>query len=88
MEARLYELIRDYQAAHAETLGGRMLEFHADALHRFARVHPDRYPEYILDDGRLANAIALARRDGEIVPPPSGHRDEPLLLRGDHDHAP
>ena len=61
MEARLYELIRDYQADRATALGGPLAEFRADALRHFALDRPDRYPEYILDDGRLAHAIGLAR---------------------------
>ena len=87
MEARLYELIRDYQADRATVLGGSVPEFHAEALRRFALARPDRYPEYILDDGRLAHAIAHARTAGEILPPPSSHRDEPLVLRIDRDRA-
>jgi hypothetical protein len=87
MEARLYELIRDYQADRATALGGPIAEFRADALRHFALDRPDRYPEYILDDGRLAHAIGLARINGEILPPPSGHRDEPLTLRIDRDRA-
>ena len=87
MEARLYELIRDYQADRATVLGGSIAEFRADALRHFALDRPDRYPEYILDDGRLSHAIALARLAGEILTPPSGHRDEPLVLRIDRDHA-
>jgi hypothetical protein len=88
MEARLLELIRDYQASRAATVGGIVAEFHVEALHRFASGHPDRYPEYILDDGRLDRAIALARRAGEILPPESGHRDETLVLRIDRERAP
>ena len=83
MEARLYELIRDYQADRARSLGAPILEFRADALRRFAITRPHRYPEYLFDDGRLARAIEHARTAGEILPPISGSRDEPLLLRID-----
>ena len=88
MEGRLYELIRDYQSDRAAVLGAAVLEFRASALRDYAEGRPDRYPEYILADGRLGRAIELARRDGEILPPPSGHRDEPLVLRLDRDRAP
>jgi hypothetical protein len=87
MEARLYELIRDYQVGRAAVLGGWAAEFHAKALQQFARRRPERYPEYILDDGRLDRAIEYARRGREILPPPSNHRDEPLVLRVDIDRA-
>jgi len=87
MEARLYELIRDYQADRATVPGGSVLEFRADALWHFAIARPSRYPEYILDDGRLAHAIAHARVAGEILPSPVGHRDELLVLRIDRDRA-
>ena len=87
MEARLYELIRDYQADRATVLGGSVPEFHADALRHFALDRPGRYPEYIFDDGRLALAIAHARAAGEILPPPSDQTDEPLVLRIDRGRA-
>lgn len=83
MEARLYELIRDYQADRAQALGAPILEFRADALRRFAVARPDRYPEYLFDDGRLGRAIEHARTAGEILPQSSGARDEPLHLRID-----
>ena len=85
MEGRLYELIRDFQADRATSLGGNILEFRADALQGFALARPDRYPEYLFDDGRLSHAIAHARAAGEILPPISGSRDEPLFLRIDQD---
>lgn len=88
MEGRLYELIRDFQADRATSLGGKILEFRADALRRFALARPERYPEYLFDDGRLAHAIAHARAAGEILPPSSGSRDEVLYLRVDQDRAP
>jgi len=87
MEARLYELIRDYQTDRATVIGGSVARFRAATLRHFALRHPDRYPEYVLDDGRLTQAIAHARATGEILPPPSGHRDEPLVLRIDRDRA-
>jgi len=87
MEARLYELIRDFQVDRAAVIGARLPEFHADALRRFAEQRPHRYPEYILDDGRLGRAIEYARRDGEILPGPSNHRDESLVLRIDLDRS-
>lgn len=88
MEARLYELIRDYQTDRAATVGGRVVEFRAGALRRFALAHPDRYPEYIFEDGRLMRSIAQARVAGEILPPVTGHRNDPLVLRMDRDRAP
>ena len=88
MEGRLYELIRDYQADRAATVGGRVVEFRAAALRHFALAHPDRYPEYIFEDGRLVRAIAQARVAGEILPPIAGQRDDPLVLRIDRDRAP
>jgi hypothetical protein len=88
MEGRLYELIRDYQADRAVTVGGRVLEFRAGALRRFALAHPDRYPEYIFEDGRLNRSIAQARAAGDILPPMTGDRNEPLVLRIDRERAP
>ena len=88
MEGRLYELIREYQAARAATLQGRDLEFRPTALRRFAHAHPDRFPEYTLEDGRLGRAIAQARVAGEILPSITGQCDEPLVLRIDRDRAP
>jgi len=70
------------------TIGGQLLEFRPDALHRFALALPDRYPEYIFKDGRVGRAISQARVAGEILPPMTGHRDEPLMLRIDLDRAP
>jgi hypothetical protein len=87
MEGRLYELIRDFQADRAESLGAKILEFRADALRRFALARPDRYPEYLFDDGRLDRAIAHARAAGEILPPIAGARDELLYLCIDQDRA-
>ncbi len=87
MEGRLYELIRDYQADRATTVGSRVVEFRAGALLRFARAHPDRYPEYIFEDGRLGRAISRARAAGDILPPMTGHRDEQLVLRIDRERA-
>jgi hypothetical protein len=87
MEARLYELIRDYQVDRVDVVGGRVAEFHADALRRFAQRRPERYPEYFLEDGRLSRAIEYARLAGEILPPPSYHRDESLVLRIDLDRG-
>jgi hypothetical protein len=88
MEGRLYELIRDYQTDRAATVGGRVLEFRTGALRRFALSHPERYPEYILEDGRLSRSIAQARAAGEILPPIAGQRDCLLVLRIDRDRAP
>lgn len=87
MEARLYELIRDYQEDRMRALGSRDPEFRVQALDRFARARLDRYPEYVLEDGRLARAVAQARATREILPLPSGARDEPLRLRIDCDGA-
>jgi hypothetical protein len=87
MEGPLYELIRDYQAARAATVGGPVLEFRAEALRHFALAHPDRCPEYMFADGRLQHAITQARAAGEILPPITGHRDEPLMLRIDRERA-
>jgi hypothetical protein len=88
VEGRLYELIRDYQAVRSAALGGPVLVCRPGALQRFALAHPDRYPEYLVGAGRLGRAIAQARGAGEILPPLTGHRDEPLVLRIDHDRAP
>lgn len=87
MEARLYELIRDYQVERAARLGGRVAEFRAEALRQFAQRRPERYPEYFVEDGRLSRAIERARREGEILPPPTDLRDEPLVLRADLDRG-
>jgi hypothetical protein len=87
MEARLYELIRDYQVDRAAAIGGPVAAFHADALRRFAQRRPERYPEYFVEAGRLSRAIERARREGEILPSPTNSRDEPLVLRVDLDRG-
>jgi hypothetical protein len=87
MEARLFELIRDYQADRATIVGGLTLEFRVDALERFATARPDRYPEYVVDTARLNRAVLLARESGEILPPPTGSRDVHLMLRWDRDRG-
>ncbi len=87
MEARLYELIRDFQRDRAAVTGERRPEFHADTLREFAERRPSRYPEYILNDGRLSRSIESARRDGEIIPAISDAHDESLVLRNDLDRS-
>jgi hypothetical protein len=88
MEGRLYELIRDYQTDRAATVGDGVRDFRVAALHRFAVAHPERYPEYIFEDGRLNRSIAQACEAGEILPAGAGQLDEPLVLRMDRDRAP
>ena len=87
MEARLYELIRDYQEHRSQAGGDPDCEFRFHQLLYFARAHPELYPEYIVEEGRLTLAVAEARAAGEIVPPKSGDRDHWLMLRIDRDRA-
>ena len=88
MEQRLIELVRDYQDERANLLGGRIPEFRETPLRRFAKLNGHRYPEYVLDDGRLSAAISEARAAGEIIPPRNGRRDEYLMLRADSERSP
>ena len=87
MEARLYELIRDYQKDRAHSVGGQVPEFRERVLRAFVSARADRYPEYTLEDGRLTRAIAQARASGEIIAVGDIHRDPLLALRQDHDAA-
>lgn len=83
MEGRLYEVIRDYQRERAAIVGGNVRTFRLSSIRVYAANHPSKYPEYVVDAGRLARAVQLARQSGEILPPPSGQRDEILWLRFD-----
>jgi len=87
MEARLYELIRDYQKQRAETIGGNLPEFRERLLREFAAARVDRFPEYSLEDGRLSRVIAQALASGEILALGGSHRDPMLVLRWDHEAA-
>ena len=87
MEARLYELIRDYQEHRSQADGNAVRDFRFHQLLYFARAHPELYPEYVAEDERLNLAVAKARAAGEIVPLKSGDRDHRLMLRVDRDRA-
>lgn len=87
MEARLYELIRAYQEHRAQLTGARVPEFRTRLLAEYAAARPDRYPEYVLPDGRLPRAVDRAIASGEILPLHVGHRDDHLVLRPDRPAA-
>jgi len=82
MEARLYELILDYQHHRGDSLTGRALEFRENALREFARLRPDSFPEYFVDETRLHRALVAARMSGEIVRVEI-NRDDWFILRQD-----
>ena len=83
MEGRLYELIRDYLREHAPIRGDRDKSFRLSSLRAYAAQYPSRYPEYVVHAGRIRIAVDMARQNGEILPSPSGGRDDPLWLRRD-----
>lgn len=83
MEARLYELIRDYQSHETPTASPAMTMFRLSGIREFAAERPSRYPEYLVDPQRLSLAVAAARRAGEILPLEAGQRDDLLELRID-----
>lgn len=87
MEARLYELIRVYQGHRTTMFGSAPMEFRLHPLVNFAQSHPELFPEYFADDGRLARAVAQARAAGEIIPLVRGSRDVQLILRVDRDRS-
>lgn len=88
MEGRLYEVIRDYQRERAATIGGDVRTFRLSTIRAYAANYPSRYPEYVVDPDRLARAVQLARQSGDILPPPSGPRDDILWLRMDGESMP
>lgn len=83
MEGRLYELIRDYMREHAALRGDREKSFRVSSLRAYAAQYPSRYPEYVVDAGRIRRAVDMARQNGEILPASSGSRDDLLWLRRD-----
>lgn len=88
MEARLYELIRDYQRERAAILGSDVRTFRLSSIRAYAANYPSRYPEYVVNTNRLPLAIQFARTSGDILPPNSGRRDDVLWLRMDGDSVP
>ena len=83
MEGRLHELIQDYLREHAPIRGDRDKSFRLSSLRAYAAQYPSRYPEYVVHSGRIRIAVELARHNGEILPAPSGGRDDLLWLRRD-----
>ena len=83
MDARLYELIRDFLRHRDHVTGVSSPTFRLSSLRAFAEQHPSRYPEYVAHPERLPIAIRIARQEGQILPLPSGGRDDDLTLKGD-----
>jgi len=83
MDAALYGLIRDYLLERAQLRGDSDRSFRLSSMKAYAAQHPSRYPEFVVDPGRVRVAVEMARKNGEILPASSGSRDDLLWLRPD-----